>query len=334
MARAPGVYNIMTPMQDVPTADARLGRRLVLDELFDLSLYRALQRVATGPLQSVLEQLIPIETRHYEFWQKFFGLEIPRLDLGRRLKLLWLVGLARVLGAPGIHLILEAIEVFGVRKYLAVWQRYEHGPLGAAVREILEDEFKHEDTVVMAESGGRQVSPQRIRDIFLGLNDGLVEILGAVSGFFGAFAEASTVLIAGLMVAVAGALSMGAGAYLASSSEAEVQDTESRRRQFLGEPEPGGEAAGSPIVSGIWVGASYVLGAVVPVLPVAFGARSLLPSLLVAGVVIVVVSAILAFLSGMDMKRRIALNLAIIAGAVAISYVVGLLAKWLWGISV
>jgi VIT1/CCC1 family predicted Fe2+/Mn2+ transporter len=67
---------------------------------------------------------------------------------------------------------------------------------------------------------------------------------------------------------------------------------------------------------------------------VAFGARTLLPSLAVAGGVIVLVSAILAFLSGMDVRRRIVLNLGIIAAAVAISYGIGLAAKALWGIAV
>ena len=313
--------------------DTRLGRRLVLDELFDLSLYRALRPLAAGPLATVLDQLIPIETRHYAFWQDFFGIELERLDLGRRAKLALLVVLARVFGAPAIHLILEAIEVFGVRKYLDVWQEYKDGPLGQAVRGILEDEFKHEDAVVSAEAE-RQINPQRVRDIFLGLNDGLVEILGAVSGFFGAFADATTVLVAGLMVGVAGALSMGAGAFLAGSSEAEVRDMEARRGRFLGAPAAAGEAADSPMASGVRVGVSYVVGAVVPVLPVLFGARTLLPSLLVAGAVIVLVSTILAFLSGMDVKRRILLNLGIIAAAVAVSYVIGLVAKAAWGISV
>ncbi|HWN04055.1 MAG TPA: VIT1/CCC1 transporter family protein, partial [Candidatus Dormibacteraeota bacterium] len=281
-----------------PTTDTRLGRQLVLDELFDLSLYRALHRIAPAPQRAILDQLIPIETRHHAFWQEFFKLDLPRLDWGRRLKLWLMVGVARLFGAPAIHLILEAIEVFGVRKYLTVWRRYEHGPLGSAVREVLEDEFKHEDAVVMAE-GERQISPQRVRDIFLGLNDGLVEILGAVSGFFGAFANATTVLVAGVMVGVAGALSMGAGAYLAGSSEAEVRGTDARRRRFLGEPEPPTDPSDTPIRSGMRVGLSYVVGAVVPVLPVAFGARTLLPSLIVAGGVIVLVSTVLAFLSGM-----------------------------------
>jgi len=265
-------------MPDVSTTDARLGRRLVLDELFDLSLYRALRTFAPDRVRAILDQLIPIETKHYEFWQKFFGLELTRLDVGRRVKLVLMVALARVFGAPAIHLILEAIEVFGVRKYLAVWRLYEGGPLGRAVREVLEDEFKHEDAVV-SEEAERQINPERVRDIFLGLNDGLVEILGAVSGFFGAFTNATTVLIAGLMVGVAGALSMGAGAYLAASSESEVRDTESRRRRFLGEPEPAEAAGGTAIASGFRVGLSYVVGAVVPVLPVLFGARTLLPSL-------------------------------------------------------
>jgi VIT1/CCC1 family predicted Fe2+/Mn2+ transporter len=313
--------------------DARLGRQLVLDELFDLTLYQSLQRMAPAGLQAILDQLIPIETRHYGFWQEFFGLKIAKLDLPRRAKLTLLVGLARLFGAPAIHLILEAIEVYGVRKYLAVWRQYEGGPLGQAVRGILEDEFKHEDAVVMADSE-LQVSPQRVRDIFLGLNDGLVEILGAVSGFFGAFSNATTVLIAGMMVGVAGALSMGAGAYLAGSSEAEVRDTEVRRRRFLGEAEPTEASADTPLASGVRVGVSYVIGAVVPILPVLFGARTLLPSLVVAGGVIVLVSAILAFLSGMNVKRRILMNLAIMAAAVAISYLIGLVAQSVWGISV
>jgi VIT1/CCC1 family predicted Fe2+/Mn2+ transporter len=320
-------------MQGAHGLDARLGRRLVLDELFDLTLYRALQRVAPPGLQAILDQLIPIETRHYGFWQEFFGLKIAKLDLPRRAKLALLVGLSRLFGVPAIHLILEAIEVFGVRKYLAVWKQYEGGPLGQAVRGILEDEFKHEDAVVMADSE-RQVSPQRVRDIFLGLNDGLVEILGAVSGFFGAFTNTTTVLVAGIMVGVAGAFSMGAGAYLAGSSEAEVRDTEVRRRRFLGEAEATEGSADTPLASGVWVGVSYVIGAVVPILPVLFGARTLLPSLVVAGGVIVIVSAILAFLSGMNVKRRILLNLAILAAAVAISYLIGLVAQSVWGISV
>ncbi len=315
------------------TAEAKLARRLVLDELFDLSLYTALRDVAQGDLRTTLDALIPVETRHVKFWQGFFGLELATLDPGRRLKLAVLVGACRLLGAPAIHLVLEAIEVHGVRKYLTVWRRYADGPLGGAVREVLEDEFKHEDAVVTGEAE-RRINPRRIRDIFLGLNDGLVEILGAVSGFFGAFGDAATVLIAGSTVAVAGALSMTAGAYVAGSSQREVELVEAARRRFLGERAPSDGPGESPLRSAVVVGASYFAGALVPVLPVLFGAATVLPSILMGGAMIVLVSMILAFLSGMDVRRRILTNLVIITGAVVVTYAIGLLTKAMWGVVV
>jgi len=320
-------------MKRPDAAETRLGTRLILDELFDLSLYKALREVAPGHLRQILEELIPIETRHLRFWQDFFGLEIATLDRPRRVKLALLVAISRLFGASAIHLILEAIEVYGVRKYLTVWQRYEGGPLGEAVRGILEDEFKHEDAVVTSEEQ-RRINPQRVRDVFLGLNDGLVEILGAVSGFFGAFGTGAAVLIAGSTVAVAGAFSMGAGAYIAASSEEEVGENEARRRRFLGEPEPPAGRRDPALGSGILVGVSYLIGALVPVLPVAFGARTLLVPLVAGGAVIVVISAIVAFLSGMDVRRRILLNLAIVAGAVGVTYLIGTITNALWGINI
>jgi VIT1/CCC1 family predicted Fe2+/Mn2+ transporter len=320
-------------MSEPETADP-LARQLVLDELLDLSLYQSLRNVARGELREILDQLIPIEQRHFEFWQDFFYLRVDALDLGRRLKLAFLTAVCRFFGAPAIHLVLEAIEVYGVQKYLRVWSAYgSDGPLGAAVRNILEDEFKHEDEVVTG-AEERKLYPARVRDIFLGLNDGLVEILGAVSGFYAAFGNPLAVLAAGLTVAVAGALSMAAGAWIAVSSESEVQTTEIARRRFLGESVSTTETAESPLASAIVVGASYLAGALVPVLPVLSGAMTVLPSVLTAGSLIILVSIMVAFLSGMDIKRRVVTNLLIIAAAVGISFAIGLVTKVVRGASV
>jgi hypothetical protein len=51
--------------------ERKLARRLVLDELFDLSLYRGRRHVATSESRVILERLIPIELRHFHFWQAF-----------------------------------------------------------------------------------------------------------------------------------------------------------------------------------------------------------------------------------------------------------------------
>lgn len=309
-----------------------IGRTLILDELFDLSLYRALQPLAPDASRAVLQELAAIETRHLAFWQKFFDLDLNKLDWGRRLKLQILLLICRLFGDPAIHLILEAIEVHGVRKYLALWTTVKDEPLGGAIRSILEDEFKHEDTVV-AQLIERKINPEMVRNIFLGFNDGLVEILGAVSGFFGAFGNPVTVLIAASTTAVAGALSMGAGAYAALNSEQEVRETETARKQFLGE-DAGPEMQEAPSGSALIVGGSYFLGAMVPVLPVFFGAQSAVFSVAAGGSVIILVSTILAFLSGMDVKQRILTNLLMISAAVGVTYLIGTIANRLWGLPV
>jgi predicted membrane protein (TIGR00267 family) len=313
--------------------DVRLGRRLVLDEIFDLSLYHALQAIAPPGLRGTLELLIPVETRHVAFWQKFFGLEhVTRLDMWRRLRLALIVGVCRLFGASAIHIVLEAIEVHGVKKYLDVWQRYGDGPLGAAVREVLDDEFKHEDAIVTGEADHR-ISPEGVRNVFLGLNDGLVEILGAVSGFFAAFSSTAAVVTAGLTVGVAGALSMAAGAYIGASSEAELRETDDVRRRFLNEPvseEPTERALASAAIVGI----GYFIGAVVPVLPVVFGARTVWPTVVTGGTMIVAVSAIVAFISGMNVRRRIARNVVITGLAVIVTYLLALLTKRLLGVAI
>jgi VIT1/CCC1 family predicted Fe2+/Mn2+ transporter len=322
-----------TPARAVTAADVdrRLAERLVLDELFDLSLYRALRGHVDVRARATLDDLIPIEARHFAFWQQFFDIRVNKLDFARRVKLQVLLLVARLFGPIGVHLILEAIEVYGIRKYLTIWDAYKDGPLGKAVRDILDDEFGHEDELV-TELTDRKINPQRVRDIFLGLNDGLVEILGAVSGFFAAFGQPLTVLLAALTTAVAGAFSMAAGAYVATSSEREVTETERRRKAFFGETARGADT-GSALASALVVGVSYLAGAMVPVLPVLLGAESAVISTIVGGAMALFVSFLLAVLSGMEVGKRLLTNLVVVAGAVAVTYLSGIVLKTVFGVS-
>jgi VIT1/CCC1 family predicted Fe2+/Mn2+ transporter len=322
-----------------------LGRQLVLDELFDLTLYKEMSVITTGDLEPMFNELIPTEAKHFAFWQDFFAIKLDKLNLRRRLKLKLLTSVVRVFGTLGAHLVIEAIEVYGVRKYINVWEKYKGTPMGDAVRNILEDEFQHEDEIVSS-SIERHIHPQRVRDIFLGLNDGLVEILGAVSGFFAALSDLSAVLAATTAVAVAGAISMAAGAYGAVNSENEVEHIESAKKSFLSEESSGQsgqvkvesgssiEDTGNALESGLVVGISYLLGATVPVLPILVGAKNILLPFIVAAVVIVFISGVIAFLSGMKMSRRILTNLVILVIAVGITYAVGTLVRGVLGINI
>lgn len=313
--------------------DPRLARRLILDELFDLSFYIGLHRNASGRLKGTLATLIRVEQRHFTFWQDLFGVRVERLDLARRVKLGLMLVMCRVLGEGSIHLALEAIEVHGIQKYLDLWERYHEAPVGRAINQVLQDEFEHEDAIV-SEMAERQVSPERVRNFLLGFNDGLVEMVGAVSGFFAAFAEVSMVLVAACSVSVAGALSMATGAFVASSSEAEVLGTQVKKRRFLGEASAMGRGAERPTISAAIVGIAYLVGALVPTAPILLGAADLWASVIAAAIAVIVVSSTLSFLSGMALRRRVGINLALAGTSVIATYLIGTLAKNLFGVSV
>ena len=109
--------------------DPTLAQFLMLDGLFDLSLYKALREISTdADAGNTLDELVVIETRHLAFWQRFFDLKFDRLNPGRQLKLWCFTRLCRLFGSTAVHLVLEAIEVYGVRKYLALWKAYKDRP--------------------------------------------------------------------------------------------------------------------------------------------------------------------------------------------------------------
>jgi len=70
-----------------------------------------------------------------------------------------------------------------------------------------------------------------IGDAIYGVNDGLGAVFGIVSGMAGYTGGSEVVLAAGLAGTLASALSMGAGAYLASKSEREVYESEVSREK-------------------------------------------------------------------------------------------------------
>ncbi len=66
----------------------------------------------------------------------------------------------------------------------------------------------------------------RVRQFVFGSLDGLLVPLGVVSGVAGGTGNLQAVIVAGLAEAFAGALSMGAGEFLAGRAEAQVQQAE------------------------------------------------------------------------------------------------------------
>jgi len=77
----------------------------------------------------------------------------------------------------------------------------------------------------------------RIRELVLGVQDGLLVPLGVVTGMAAASPGQAAILVAGFAEAVAGSIAMGAGSYLASGAEeafymAEIADERRELEQF------------------------------------------------------------------------------------------------------
>ena len=78
-----------------------------------------------------------------------------------------------------------------------------------------------------------------VREVVFGMNDGMVETLGFVTGVFGAVASSKIIVITGLAQVLAGAISMGLGAYLSQKSFAEfyAREEETEKGEMRTTPE-------------------------------------------------------------------------------------------------
>jgi VIT1/CCC1 family predicted Fe2+/Mn2+ transporter/rubrerythrin len=220
--------------------------------------YRDLaERETNQKRKSILLRMAEAEERHATRWaQKLteLGLEPPVLkdSLGQRLNRWW----NRVAGLDVAIRRMEAAEDRHEARYRAQSERALADDPDAQkfLREAALEEKAHSrvlstmapppgprsvlDTILKRERwhgrGGSWVA-----DAIYGVNDGLGAVFGIVSGVAGATNnQQHYVLISGLAGMLASSLSMGAGAYLAAKSEAEVYEAEIAREKVEVEENP------------------------------------------------------------------------------------------------
>jgi len=172
------------------------------------------------------------------------------------------------------------------------------------LKKIIEEELDHEN---FFESQQSALPAENIRDFIMGMNDGLVELLGAVTGLSAVYPNNPLFVgINGLVVGLAGALSMAIGSFISVRSQRQVNEgirkklellfgvSEERAKRELvskltesGLPEDVGEEVADKIgknhesmvsllveesdedeiKSAIFTGIAYIIGVVFPVLP-------------------------------------------------------------------
>jgi VIT1/CCC1 family predicted Fe2+/Mn2+ transporter len=88
---------------------------------------------------------------------------------------------------------------------------------------VRQREYDHHTEKIHATSGAS------LRDVMLGLNDGLVASFAVTSGVAGAFMSSKIVIMAGLAEMLGGAVSMGLAAFVSARSQLEFYQSEIQR---------------------------------------------------------------------------------------------------------
>ncbi|RLG86782.1 MAG: rubrerythrin family protein [Thermoprotei archaeon] len=202
------------------------AKEMLLDELVASAVYRGLAKLyrRSARVSKTLKKIAEMEERHVEFWRRFLEkrgvLYAPRLP---RLRIALYTAIFRVLGLGLALRILEQDERSAVEMYSTL---LESGELDDDERRelvsILEDELVHEDELEELSTGFREFM-EHVRDAVLGMSDGIVEVLSVAAGLVGAYGDPLHVAVGGAIVGVAGALSMGIGAFSSVRAQKQVR---------------------------------------------------------------------------------------------------------------
>ena len=212
-----------------------LARAFYLGEMTDHVTYRMLsQATRRTELRGLLERISTMEAGHAAFWRgvlERLGESVPE-HRPPVLRNTLLRLLARIVNPLFLIAFLELGENQAAKTYHQVLQSGLLEPKeNARLREIIMDELEHES---LFHRQSRQSGLGNVRDFVLGMNDGLVEILGAVTGLSAAWpGNPLMVAISGLIVGIAGALSMGIGAFISVRSQRQVNEARRERLQLL-----------------------------------------------------------------------------------------------------
>ncbi|ASJ17302.1 rubrerythrin family protein [Thermococcus chitonophagus] len=207
------------------------------DEYSDSVLYAELAKFEKDPkIKQEFLRLSRIEAKHAKFWHDFLvkrGIKPGRPKV-RRVTIFVVKILRKLLGPGVVASLLEMGENSAIQKYFKFLN--EHFSEFSSeemetLKSIILDELEHEKFFYESK---KKFHVENIRDFVLGMNDGLVEILGAVTGLSAVYPYSPRLVgISGLIVGVAGALSMAIGALISVRSQRQVSESIRERTKVL-----------------------------------------------------------------------------------------------------
>ncbi|MDR3052269.1 MAG: VIT1/CCC1 transporter family protein [Coriobacteriales bacterium] len=279
--------------------------RFQATEATDHLVYRRLARSEKDPANSaLLQQIADDELEHERIWHSYTGATVQP----QRLKSLWYSLLGLILGYTFVIKLMEKGETQAVAHYEEYRGRIPE------IEEIIAHEQSHEDRLITLLDEERL---HYVGAIVLGLSDALVELTGTIAGLTFALANTRVVALAGIITGIAATLSMGASNYLAEREN--------------GNP--------NAFKAALYTGIAYLITVVILVLP-----YLLLDESLYIEAFVIMLTAVIAVIFFFNYYIAVAKSLpfwsrfgqmaAISLSVAAISFIIGLIAKFFLGVDV
>lgn len=276
-------------------------RKLVLSfqksEITEHIIYRKLSERIKNPENSrVLGEISSEELEHYNFWRKYTGEDVKP----DKKKIWFYLFISRFFGLTFSIKLMELNEVGAGAAYENIAKVIPEA-LDIAVEE---DEHERELMDMIDEERLRYVG-----SIVLGLNDALVELTGALSGFTLALRDTDLIAVVGLVTGISASLSMAASEYLATKTEEDEKH---------------------PVKASLYTGTAYIITVFVLILPFFFFQNpfiSLSVTITSAVIVIMIFTYYISVAKDLPFKRRFFEMAAISLGVSAISFFIGHLVR-------
>ncbi|MGC8669819.1 MAG: VIT1/CCC1 transporter family protein [Candidatus Micrarchaeia archaeon] len=274
------------------------------------------RREKRNDLKEILERLSATEDKHAHMWAEI--LEVDKVKIPMKTSKLFVYIILLVRKIFGLVIAIKTMESFETQLDRKIIEIERHAELNykekKIIRKIIKDELKNEAPLKNKIVTFDPIL-NNIRDIIIGMNDGLVEVLAAVSGLGAALQEPLLILVGGIIIALSGTLSMTGSAYLSTSYETNINSKHKGR---------------NALSSAFFVGGAYIIGAIFPLIPFIFGANGYFGisiAILTTATVLIIVASLVAIISNISIKRNIAKTLVISIGSAFITIALGAFAR-------
>ena len=215
--------------------EVKLAQHFYQMEMNDFYTYMEISKVIQKQdIREKIEKIALMEKKHAQFWADFLknrNAAIPETSINKT-KLLFMKFLSKFMNPIIVISFFELGESGAIKQYYNFLKQASlNKEERQRLKEIILDEIEHE-TFFARQINEKGVS--NIRDFVLGMNDGLVEILGAVAGLSAVYLYNPIMVgISGLIVGFAGALSMGIGAFISVRSQRQVNQAQKEQMEII-----------------------------------------------------------------------------------------------------